>query len=61
MFYWHQSKEKKFVLDSCVYQSILTRGEPPKIYLIRVFVDLDNDPAEVVTVYLTSKIKKYWR
>jgi hypothetical protein len=25
-----------------------------KIYLARVFVDVDRDPAEVVTVYLTT-------
>ena len=30
-------------------------------YLVRVFVDVDRDPAEVVTVYRTSKIEKYWR
>jgi hypothetical protein len=30
-------------------------------YLIRVFVDIDCVPAEVVTVYRTSKIDKYWR
>lgn len=32
-----------------------------KIYLVRVFVDVDRKPAEVVTVYRTSNIKKYWR
>ena len=32
-----------------------------KIYLVRVFVDVDRRPAEVVTVYRTSKIDKYWR
>ena len=31
-----------------------------KSYLIRVFVDVDREPAEVVTVYRTSKIEKYW-
>jgi len=30
-------------------------------YLIRVFVDVDCKPAEVVTAYRTSKISKYWR
>jgi hypothetical protein len=30
-------------------------------YLIRVFVDVDRNPAEVVTAYRTSKIAKYWR
>ena len=30
-------------------------------YLLRVFVDIDRIPAEVVTVYRTSKVAKYWR
>ena len=29
--------------------------------LIRVFVDVDRRPAEVVTAYRTTKIAKYWR
>jgi hypothetical protein len=45
----------------CVYQSRLHFGEPSKRYLLRVFVDIDCDPPEVVTVYRTSKIQKYWR
>jgi hypothetical protein len=45
----------------CVYQSRLVFGEPPKVYLMRVFVDIDREPAEVVTVYRTSKLQKYWR
>jgi hypothetical protein len=36
-------------------------GEPPGVSLLRVFVDVDRDPPEVVTVYRTSKIEKYWR
>jgi len=44
-----------------VYQSRLTLSDPPQTYLLRVFVDIDRDPAEVVTVYRTSKIQKYWR
>jgi hypothetical protein len=32
-----------------------------KIYLIRVFVDVDRSPAEVVTVYRTSQVAEYWR
>ncbi|MBI4446432.1 MAG: hypothetical protein HY645_11045 [Acidobacteria bacterium] len=31
-----------------------------RTYLIRVFVDIDRHPTEVVTVYRTSKIGKYW-
>ena len=30
-------------------------------YLLRVFVDIDRTPAEVVTAYRTSKFAKYWR
>jgi hypothetical protein len=29
--------------------------------LLRVFVDIDRSPAEVVTAYRTSKVEKYWR
>jgi hypothetical protein len=32
-----------------------------KVYLVRVFVDVDRSPAEVVTVYRTSQVAKYWR
>lgn len=32
-----------------------------KIYLVRIFVDVDRRPAEVITVYRTSKLSKYWR
>ena len=30
-------------------------------YVIRVFVDVDRSPADVVTAYRSSKIGKYWR
>jgi len=30
-------------------------------FLVRVFVDVDRSPAEVVTAYRTTKITKYWR
>ena len=43
-----------------VLQSIISMGEPAKPYLVRLFIDVDRDPAEVVTVYRTSKIDKYW-
>jgi hypothetical protein len=32
-----------------------------RLYLIRVFVDVDRYPAEVVSVYRTSKLPTYWR
>ena len=44
-----------------VLQSRIPMGEPAKLYLLRVFLDVDRRPAEVVTVYRTSKISKYWR
>lgn len=47
--------------DRAVYQSRLEMGDPPKTYLVRVFVDIEPVPPFVVTVYRTSKIEKYWR
>ncbi|MBE7552840.1 MAG: DUF4258 domain-containing protein [Anaerolineales bacterium] len=44
-----------------VYQMRFEHGEPAKTYLLRVFVDVDRQPPEVVTAYRTSKIDKYWR
>lgn len=44
-----------------VLQSRFTIGEPARVYLIRVFVDMDRHPAEIVTVYRTSKVAKYWQ
>jgi len=44
-----------------VYQSRIEAGEPSRTCLLRVFVDVDREPPEVVTVYRTSKIEKYWR
>jgi hypothetical protein len=43
------------------YQSRMEYEEPGKIYLLRVFVDTDRRPAEVVTAYRTSKLEKYWK
>lgn len=42
-----------------LYQSRL--GDAAKTYLLRIFVDIDREPPEVVTGYRTSKIAKYWR
>ncbi|MBO9324517.1 MAG: hypothetical protein J7463_03485 [Roseiflexus sp.] len=44
-----------------VYQSRFQAGEPPKTHLLRVFVDIDRTPPEVVTMYRTSKVATYWR
>lgn len=30
------------------------------MFLVRVVVDVDRQPAEVVTAYRTTKIAKYW-
>src|SRR5262249_18937457 len=45
--------------DDAVLQSNTKEDETE--YLVRVFVDIDRKPAEVVTAYRTSKIAKYWR
>ncbi|MFZ0311418.1 MAG: DUF4258 domain-containing protein [Candidatus Korobacteraceae bacterium] len=44
-----------------VLQSRVVVGTDEREYLVRVFVDIDRAPAEVVTVHRTSKIDKYWR
>jgi len=36
-------------------------GELARMYLIRVIVDIDRQPAEVGTVYRTGKVSKSWR
>ena len=42
------------------YQSQLDFGRD-KMFLLRVIVDDRVNPPEVVTVYRTTKISKYWR
>lgn len=44
-----------------VAQKVLHVGAPPRDYLMRVFVDVDRTPPEVVTAYRTSKLAKYRR
>jgi len=44
-----------------VYQSRWEIGDPAKTYLLRVFVDIEREPPEVVTVDRTSQLDKYWR
>jgi hypothetical protein len=44
-----------------VLQSKISMGEPPRAYVLRVIVDVDRQPNEVVTAYRSSKIDKYWR
>ena len=43
-----------------VYQSQVEFGDG-RMYVLRAIVAEDRDPPVVVTVYRTSKIKKYWR
>jgi hypothetical protein len=45
----------------CIYQKRAAGPSEDKVYLLRVFVDVDRDPAEVVSAYRTSKVGKYWR
>jgi hypothetical protein len=45
----------------CVYQSKAQLGDTGKVFLLRIIVDVDRDPPQVVTAYLTSKVEKYWR
>jgi hypothetical protein len=42
-----------------IMQSRVVRAS--RTFLVRVVVDTDMNPQEVVTAYLTSKIGKYWR
>ena len=44
-----------------VFQSRIKWVDLQKMYLLRVIVDIDREPAEIVTVYRTSKVEKYWR
>ena len=44
-----------------VYQARMDAENAEIVYLLRVFVDVDRSPPDVVTVYRTSKIAKYWR
>ena len=44
-----------------VYQARVAWGTLPTTYLLRVFVGIDRQLPDVVTVYRTSKIAKYWK
>lgn len=47
------AKTSRFVL-----QNMVDFGDG-KHYLVRIIIDADRRPPEVVTVYITSKLKKY--
>jgi hypothetical protein len=53
--YWEVRKGRS------IYQAHVKMEIPEKDYLIRVFIDTDREPVEVVTAYRTTKIEKYWR
>jgi hypothetical protein len=42
-----------------VFQTIVENGDPPRDYLLRVIIDLSDNPPVVITAYRTSKIDKY--
>lgn len=44
-----------------VAQKRLPLGTPPRDYLLRVFIDMDRKPPEIVTAYRTSRFAKYRR
>ncbi|MEZ5039173.1 MAG: DUF4258 domain-containing protein [Saprospiraceae bacterium] len=44
-----------------IYQSIKEFKTDKKSYLVRVFVNIVKIPWLVITVYKTSRIKKYWK
>ncbi|PYQ64170.1 MAG: hypothetical protein DMF53_08135 [Acidobacteria bacterium] len=54
-----QSEEQR--LGRCIYQKRVSGPSESKVYILRVFVDVDRDPAEVASAYRTSKVGKYWR
>jgi hypothetical protein len=45
----------------CTYQDRIPDAETSKPYVLRVFVDVDREPPEVVSAYKTSTVGKYWR
>ena len=58
-----ESPEQRFQTRTgrVVLHSRVLLGAPATMYLVRVVVDVDRRPAEVVTVYRTTKLSKYWR
>lgn len=55
--------EQRFSVGSArdVLQSRVAIGPGGRVQLVRIFVDIGRPPLEVVTVYRTSRIDKYWR
>ena len=44
-----------------IRQSRVVDPTSGKLYLVRAIVDLGTDRDTIVTVYRTSKVRKYWR
>ncbi len=56
-------KPEQVVLDEyggTVYQSRFV-AENGKTYLLRTFIKDDIEPVLVKSIYVTSKVRKYWR
>ena len=53
-------ENRRHLTGRVVLQSRIAMGFPERTYLVRVFVDVDRTPAEIVTVYRTGKVSKYW-
>ena len=51
-------EQKKRETGKTIYQSVVMRSG--KIFLIRIFVNHLKNPNLIITVYKTSKIKKYY-
>ena len=47
--------------DREVRQSRIADPVSGKLYLVRAIVDLQANSDTIVTVYRTSKVRKYWR
>jgi hypothetical protein len=43
-----------------VLQSRLRSASAEPVHLLRIVVDVDRSPAEVVTVYRTGQVLEYW-
>ncbi len=46
--------------EQTIYQSIVNFTKDSKEYLVRMFINKCKSPKVVITVYKTSKIKKYY-
>jgi hypothetical protein len=47
--------------DKLIYQSIKEFKSDQKSYLVRIFINIVKIPWLIITIYKTSKIKKYWK